>query len=574
MNQRIIKCIILFYVFTYIPLYGQESYSELAKEALETMWQAKDIVGYRKSLEMYERAFFLFPDSIDEVGLYKVSVLASDLKEYDQAFKYLTRLFELKPNLPWEPNWGYILGEDAENEYKNLLSDVRWNDLRQKALKAKLAFYEELNVNEKEFYAVNEVSLCKVKNGKELYKEIRTKSGYLPKKNQNYSISFAINDSTKTSFFVHLPPNYSPNKSYPLLFFLHGAVRYNRLSDYQLASWVLYDWNRYYTKYAEQNDVILVFPKGSGKFNWMTSDDGFFMIPKMVTLIKKALNLDDNKVFVSGHSNGATGSFSYLMKQPTLFAGFYGFNTYPKVFTGGTFVENIKNRSFVNFSTDEDYYYPPNANDDFTQLMNSINADYKEFRYNGFPHSFPQFEESEPAYRILFADLLKRQRNPFPKEISWEFDDECYGNIDWLSNIKLDTLATRKDWHKVNNFNINRWLGYNEKDSLVVRNVNKQAFDFPRKSGKIVAKYENNIFRIETSCIKSFSVNISPEMIDMKKRVRIYLNGKLCFNKRIEYDTDFMLKSFNKHQDRTQVWINQIHIQQSQGVPYSYKSNK
>lgn len=561
MKQRKLKYIILFYVFVCIPLHGQENYSKLTEEALEAMWQAKDAVGYKKSLDMYEHAFFLFPDSIDEVGLYKASVLSSDLKEYDKAFKYLTLLFELKPTLPLEPNWSYILGDASENEYKNLLSDVRWNDLRQKALEAKQTFYKELSVNEEEFYASNNVPPQKGKDGKTLYEEIRKKDGYLPKKSQNYSISFAINDSVKTSFFVHLPPKYNPNKSYPLLFFLHGAVRYNRLSDYQLASWVLYDWNRYYTKYAERNDVILVFPKGSRDFNWMTPDNGFFIIPKIVTLVKKALNVDDDKVFISGHSNGATGSFSYLMKQPTLFAGFYGFNTYPKVFTGGTFVENIKNRSFINISTDEDYYYPPNANDDFTQLMNSINADYKEYRYNGFPHQFPQFDESESAYEIIFADLLERQRNPFPKEISWEFDDECYGEIDWLSNIKLDTLAVKKDWHIVKNFEINHWLGYNEKDSLVVRDVNKMAFDFPRKSGKIIAKYNDNVFRIETSCIKSFSVNISPEMIDTEKNVRIYLNGKLCFNKRIEYDTDFMLQRFNTSQDRIQVWINQIHIQ-------------
>lgn len=161
MKQRIIGYIVLFCVFMSIPLYGQEDYSKLTKEALETMWQAKDTVGYRNSLDMYERAFSLFPDSIDEDGLYRVSVLASDLKEYDKAFKYLTLLFELKPNLPWVPNWSYILGEDSENEYKNLLSDVRWNDLRQKALKAKQTFYEELNVNEKEFYAVDEVSLVR-----------------------------------------------------------------------------------------------------------------------------------------------------------------------------------------------------------------------------------------------------------------------------------------------------------------------------------------------------------------------------------------------------------------------------
>ena len=132
----------------------------------------------------------------------------------------------------------------------------------------------------------------------------------------------------------------------------------------------------------------------------------------------------------------------------------------------------------------------------------------------------------------------------------------------------------RKDWHKVKNFKINRWLKYDEKDSLVVMEVDRMAFDFPRKSGKIVAKYENNIFRIETSCVKSFSVNISPEMIDMGKKVRIYLNGNLCFDKRIGYDTDFMLQNFNTTQDKIQIWINQIHIQQGQGVPYSCKSEK
>src|SRR5690606_2357592 len=301
-------------------------------------------------------------------------------------------------------------------------------------------------------------------------------------------------------------------------------------------------------------------PKGSRQYNWMMPDDGFFMIPEMLKLIKKAINIDDNKVFISGHSNGATGSFSYLMKQPTQFAGFYGFNTYPKVFTGGTFVENSKNRSFINFSTDQDYYYPPNANDDFTKLMTKINADYKEYRYNGFPHWFPKFDESEPAYEILFNDLASRVRNPFPKEISWEFDNENYGAIDWLSNIKLDTLRSKSDWHKKSNFKIKKWLNYNKNDSLVAEDVDKNAFDFPRKSGKIIAEYENNTFRIKTSAIKSFLINISPEMVDVKKKVKIYINGKLYFNNKIKYNREFMLQNFENNQDREQIWINYIEV--------------
>lgn len=543
-----------------MPLHGQETYASLTRAALETMWQSADSATYKKSLAMYEHAFALFPDSIEDMGLYKASVLAGYLNEKDKAFNYLNRLFQVSSKLPLSTNWRLIIGEYAQDEYANLLSDPRWSNLKSKALKAKQTFYDDLKAQEKEFYAVGKAPLNKTKDGKALYSEMKKKAGYLPKQHQNYSLTLVINDTARTAFFVHLPPNYNPAKRYPLLFFLHGAVRNSLLIDYLPAAWVLYDWNRYYTKYAELNDVILVFPQGSKEFNWMTSDKGFFMVPKILTLVKKAINVDDNKVFITGHSNGATGSFSYLMKQPTPFAGFYGFNTQPKVFTGGTFVENIKNRSFINFSTDKDYYYPPNANDDFTKLMNSINADYKEYRYNGFPHWFPEFDESEPAYKILFADLLQRQRNPFPKEISWEFDDNRYGNIDWLTNIKLDTLANRKAWHKEKNFKINQWLEYNEKDSLITKTVDKMAFDFPRKSGKIKATYANNVFRIETSCIKSFSVNIAPEMVDTNKKVRIFVNGKLRFDKRIGYDASLMLKNFDATQDRNQVWINQIDI--------------
>ena len=49
-------------------------------------------------------------------------------------------------------------------------------------------------------------------------------------------------------------------------------------------------------------------------------------------------------------------------------------------------------------------------------------------------------------------------------------------------------------------------------------------------------------------------------MVDTHKKVRIYVNGKLRFDKYVGYDTPFMLKNFDINQDRIQVWINQINI--------------
>jgi len=549
-------------IFLSFLVEAQENYSTLTREALEIMRNSKNETNYKKALDMYEEAFSIYPDSIDRKGLYKASILASEIKDYDKAFKYLTPLAAMKTEEDGYPGWSYIVGNHSESEYKNLLSNPRWKVLKQKAIKDKSEFYNELQKKEKEFYSINQINLEGIEDSRILYEKIKNFNPYKTKMNRDYSISFKVNDTTKTSFFIHFPKDYNPKKRYSLLFFLHGAVRSSELSDYQFADWNLGGWNRYYTKYADLNDVILVFPDGSRQYNWMGPDDGFFMIPEMLKLIKKTINIDDNKVFISGHSNGATGSFSYLMKQPTQFAGFYGFNTYPKVFTGGTFVENIKNRSFINFSTDKDYYYPPKANDDFTKLMDGINADYKEYRYNGFPHWFPEFNESEPAFQILFNDLTNRSRKPFPKEISWEFDDEKYGNINWLSGIKLDTLSQKKDWHKELNFKITKWLEFKdrESDDLIEIDVDKNAFNFPRKSGKIKAEYDRNVFRIETSDIKSFSIYISPEMVNLKKKVKVYINGKLYFNKIVNYNCEFMLQNFKNNQDREQIWINSIDL--------------
>ncbi|WP_267402113.1 MULTISPECIES: alpha/beta hydrolase-fold protein [unclassified Chryseobacterium] len=552
--------VIVFLVLSFFFTKAQENYSSLTRKALETMWKAKTEQDYQKALDMYENAFATYPDHIDGTGLYKASVLASELKNNDKAFQYLTPLAAMKTTEDGYPGWIYLAGKYSDEEYKNLLADPRWKDLKQKALQDKENFYHDLKEKENEFYSINPNDLKGIQNPEALYKAIRNFNPYQVKKDRDYSISFKINNSATTSYFIHLPKNYQPEKKYALLFFLHGAVKNNALTDYQFANGNLDGWNRYYTQYADQNDVILVFPKGSKQYNWMAPDNGFFMVPEMLKQIKKAINIDDNKVFISGHSNGATGSFSYLMKKPTPFAGFYGFNTYPKVFTGGTFVENAKNRSFINFSTDEDYYYPPNANDDFTQLMKSISADYKEYRYNGFPHWFPQFDESEPAYKILFDDVIQRKRNPLPKKISWEFDDEKYDAIDWISNIKLDTVNSYQK-NKELNFKITKWLEYDTKDSLQTKIVNKNAFDFPRKSAKIKAEFHDNTFQLETSNISSLSINISPEMVNLKKRIKIYVNGKLYFKNKIKYNREFMLKNFENNHDREQVWMNWVEIE-------------
>lgn len=355
-----------------------------------------------------------------------------------------------------------------------------------------------------------------------------------------------------------MPRNYDPKRSYPVLFFLHGAVTINTGFPTYCDDRDTQGWNRYYTKYAA--DVIMVYPHANREYNWMYPDKGFYMVPAILRQIKQIINVDDNRVFISGHSNGATGSFSYLMKEPSPFAAFYGFNTRPRVQTGGTYIRNILNRSFFNVSTDQDYYFPPGANDSLDSIMKNIGADYQDHRYNGFPHSFPQYDQSEPAYQLLFADLAKRTRNPFHPKIYWECDDVKYGVCDWIEITGLDTSAKRAAWHQNINFKVTKWIVLGRKNVALVRDTLLNGFNYHNQSGAVKASYSKNTFIVETSDVKSFSLLISPEMVDFSKPVTVIVNGKLYSRQKIGYNKSFMLDQFEKTIDRKAVWVNYINI--------------
>lgn len=552
--KRITFCILSLLLGMHLS--GQTSYSTLLRQGIKASADATDSTAFRNALTLFQKAFTAYPDSIEERGYYEASVLAAQLNEREEALHYLDSLVEREGI--YGPGYQFLLDEDAESEYKNLFREARWDTLLVRAQRQKEVFFRKLKNQEVEFFAQRPAPSLNEKK-EELYLQLKQSNNYKRKAQRNYSIMFHINDSLRSSYYVHLPADYNPDRQYPLLFFLHGAVRYSKLSDFQ-SEYILGDWNRFYTQYADKHDIILVFPQANKQYNWMSSDEGFFMIPAILKEIKTALNIDDNKVFISGHSNGATGSFSYWMKQPTPFAGFFGFNTQPKVCTGGTFLKNGLNRFFVNFSTDQDYYYPPQANDSLQVLASSLHLNYEDHRYNGFPHWFPQFNESESAYRIIFEKIRTHSRNPFPEEINWETDDIRYGRMDWLNILELDTLRSRADWHNTLNFGIHKWLEYNEKEELTTKDVDRQAFDFPRKSGVINAKFDNNIFSIKTSCVKAFRLYISPEMVDIKQPISVYVNGERVFREKVKYDDEFMMSTFNEQKDRTQIWVNYIDI--------------
>ena len=130
----------------------KESYSALIDQAMQ-LSKDEDTLKLKEALVTYQNAFNKFPDSIDDYSKYNVSVIASRLKMNDVAFKYLQPLAALIEDDEGYPGWDYILGDYATEDYSNLFQDKRWEQLKQEALINQTQFFDNLALDEAEFFS-------------------------------------------------------------------------------------------------------------------------------------------------------------------------------------------------------------------------------------------------------------------------------------------------------------------------------------------------------------------------------------------------------------------------------------
>ncbi len=121
-------------------------------------------------------------------------------------------------------------------------------------------------------------------------------------------------------YLVHLPPNYTSTKTYPVVFVLHGGGIGNGPQTQN------------YTKFdavADTAGVISVYPTALNT-NWADGrgnqsdvdgidDVGFF--DKMITALSASYSIDADRIFTCGISNGGFMSYRLVLELSSKFAG-------------------------------------------------------------------------------------------------------------------------------------------------------------------------------------------------------------------------------------------------------------
>jgi predicted esterase len=253
-----------------------------------------------------------------------------------------------------------------------------------------------------------------------------------------------INDTLDAPYVLYIPPNYNATEKTPLLIYLHGGVStkdfYEIEEDYMQ--------NNYFIPFADEHNWLMLFPFGNIDTSWWDLS-GAQNVRAQIRALKTMFNIDDDRIFMTGFSDGGSGSFFMAMSAPDDFASLYPLNGFLSVGSLVTktpsFLPNLRNRKVNVINTDLDQLYPAYKMRFMMDLALSAGADLLYKEYWGIGHSFDYAENEIP---IMFESMKIQPRDIFRPSIYWETWTPDYGKCDWLEILEIDSTMSRAGWHE------------------------------------------------------------------------------------------------------------------------------
>lgn len=400
------------------------------------------------------------------------------------------------------------------------------------------------NLNSNNF--INEIEEWKSNNkvsAKMVYQNIISWNKYPKPKRTGIIIKREVRLETKKSvpYYIYIPKNYNPNLPTKLLIYYKGGWISRDTLPNNVAKEIINDNPTF--SYLDKNNIIEIFPA----LNSDLAIYGFFgykHLRLMLSDTKKLLNIDDDRVYLAGFSDGGRTIYNLAFLRPTSFASFYSING---IFNSSRMnYPNFSNRSITTYYGTKDKLANPKFALSVAQIAKKFGANWKLYSFDGKHFYYPN---KKIILQRLFTEIKNSTRNPFPNKILYhkDYDFDEFDGIDWL-HIKTNTKRTPKDWHFSSNLSIQK--NDQEIDSI----------KYGQKTAQTKANYFNNSFHIKTSLVDEVELYISPIMIDMNRPVKVILNGKEVYNQKIEFNKQFMIDNFIKKFDRRQVWVNKIKI--------------
>jgi predicted esterase len=244
-------------------------------------------------------------------------------------------------------------------------------------------------------------------------------------------------------YSLDVPASYDPRRRYPVRIHLHGAVDAREFGGPR-GTGAMDDL-------AGDEPRIYVLPTAWSRARWW-SDDQLANLRIILAAAKQSYNIDENRVTVSGVSDGGTGAFYIAMRDTTPYASFLPLIGSIMVLGNPIFgrndlyPNNLRTKPLFVVNGARDPLYPTG---DVTPIVRYLTQGGVSVTYRPQPQgdhntlwwpavktSFERFEHEHP-------------RNPLPDALTWQCGErDAFCRVHWLMIDRLTSTTepeTRPD---------------------------------------------------------------------------------------------------------------------------------
>jgi len=293
-------------------------------------------------------------------------------------------------------------------------------------------------------------------------------------------------------YVLLVPKDYDPTRAHPVRVYLHGGVARREPGQWR-------DPER-----LERPGELAVFPSAWAEslwWDWSQVEN----LNAIVADLKREYNVDENRVYLFGVSDGATGGYYQAFKAPTIWAGFVCLIGHPAVLSnprfaasGEIFARNLSHQALFIANAVDDRLYPTRTVTPFVTLFERIGAEVV-FREKPGDHSVAWWPEE--AERIE-AFIAAHPRRPLPDRLDWETESTERGNrVAWLRIDELATEAARRD------------------------PLPADPFPHFQPAGRVRLERVDNRITISTFNVAALTLLVSPDQFDFRRPLEIAANG-------------------------------------------------
>jgi hypothetical protein len=270
-------------------------------------------------------------------------------------------------------------------------------------------------------------------------------------------------------------------------------------------------WNNQKRLYEPKEGVYLAPRSAVNDWNMWFQPHVDTLFDRIIQLAVIYMDVNPDKVYLTGYSAGGDGAYRMAPRLADRWAA----ASMMAGHSGDVSPLNLRNTGFSLWMGERDSAYNRNAETvRFGKLMDSLHqADTEGYIHETHivPGKGHWMDKQDSAAIPWMAEF---RRNALPQKVVWRQDDTPHESFYWLS-VPLTEI---------------------------------------QKGKQLIAEYADNTFTILKNDYKTFKAGLNDSMIDFDKPVKVIVNGKVVFNKKVIRKIEDIYNSIEKRGDSSLIF--------------------